>query len=223
MEDLQISRRRILKAAAAAGVLGALVPTVALADQDENDHDDDEHRRTKIRWDIISVDFSTGTVNPGGTASATAQNAAELTLTGAGTFMPNKPNEVTGGGTWTATGDSPEAGSGRYRVTRLISWVEAPGVYPPGLTGPTNIPGVGGDKTRARAGLAKLRVAYEDGNGQKSSGVLTVSCHLAGTSDSVFEGITASKQYVDFWHHVGPSAPPGDAGRTQFNVIDDRD
>jgi hypothetical protein len=75
-----------------------------------------------------------------------------------------------------------------------------------------------------RAGLAKLRVSYSNG----TTGVLTVSCHGAGTPDCVFEGITASMDYEDFWNAEAPDpAPPDvDANRTAFHVVrknDDED
>jgi hypothetical protein len=58
---------------------------------------------TKYRWDIISVDFSTGTLSAGGHASAIANDKSSITLTGTGTFnaASNFGNrDVTGGGTW---------------------------------------------------------------------------------------------------------------------------
>src|SRR5438874_6444926 len=52
--DLQkVTRRQVLKGAAAAGALGALGgPAVVLADKDK-DKDDDEGER--IRWDIVNI------------------------------------------------------------------------------------------------------------------------------------------------------------------------
>ena len=50
MKDVVLSRRQVLKGAGAFGVLGALgIPTEVFANG------------TKVRWDIINVDFSTGT------------------------------------------------------------------------------------------------------------------------------------------------------------------
>ncbi len=56
----------------------------------------------KMRWDIISVDFATGTVSAGGQASARANDGSKITLTGNGTFRsnPGSPQDVTGGGKW---------------------------------------------------------------------------------------------------------------------------
>src|SRR5262249_42164822 len=45
-----------------------------------------------MRWDIISVDFATGTVSAGGVASAFANDGSKITLTGNGTFRTNSGN-----------------------------------------------------------------------------------------------------------------------------------
>ena len=66
------------------------------------------------------------------------------------------------------------------------------------------------------AGLLVVRVAYSDG----SEGTLDVSCHFVGTPDAVFEGVIASKGFVDYWNREEPPAPPGNANRTAFHVID---
>jgi hypothetical protein len=166
---------------------------------------------SRYRWDIISIDFATGTVSAGGIASALANDGSKITLTGSGTFRsnPGNPQEVTGGGTWAAfaPGGAP-AGSGTYRVTRFVSFILAPGTPP--LPNDTI-----GSPADARAGLLVVRIAYSDG----SSGVLIVSCHLVGTPDSVFEGITATKGFVDYWNPEAPPAPPGDANRTVFHIV----
>ena len=49
-----------------------------------------------------------------------------------------------------------------------------------------------------------------------------VSCHLFGSPDCIFEGITLSMRYEDF---MGPESPaPGvDANRTAFHVVRDQD
>src|SRR5712692_4332979 len=56
----------------------------------------------QFRWDIISVDFATGTLSAGGVASARANDGSKITLTGSGTFRPGDKEDVTGGGTWEA-------------------------------------------------------------------------------------------------------------------------
>src|SRR6476660_1704052 len=45
-----------------------------------------------MRWDIISVNFTTSTASPGGTGSAFANDNSEITLTGTGTFRSNSGN-----------------------------------------------------------------------------------------------------------------------------------
>jgi hypothetical protein len=164
----------------------------------------DNHR---MRWDIISIDFGAGTVDEGGMASALAADGSMITLTGSGTFRanPGNPQAVSGGGTWSTTGPA-GTGGGSYSVTGFVDWHLAPGVAPP-------LTNLFADSADARAGLAVLQIAYSDG----SEGVLVVSCHLVGTPDSVFEGITASKGFVDYFNAV-PPAPGVDANRTLFLV-----
>jgi hypothetical protein len=158
-------------------------------------------QNTLMRWDIISVDFVTLTASAGGTASAFANDNSEITLTGTGTFHSNsgKSQAVTGGGTWETS-----TGSGTYEVTGFVSYVVAPGTFP--LT-TDNI----GNSANARAGLAVLKISYSDG----SDGVLIVSCEIAGTPAGVFEGITATKAYVDY---LRPDVP-GNDNRTLFHVL----
>jgi hypothetical protein len=100
-------------------------------------------------------------------------------------------------------------GSGSYTVTGFVSFTLAPGTPPL----PHDNIGNGAD---VRAGLLVVRIAYSDG----SEGTLVVGCHLVGTPDALFEGVTASKGFVDYWNREAPPAPPGDADRTAFHVID---
>src|SRR6266705_6488290 len=53
-----------------------------------------------MRWDIIDVNFATGTLSAGGVASARANDGSNITLTGSGTFCsnPGNPQDVVGGG-----------------------------------------------------------------------------------------------------------------------------
>lgn len=119
-------------------------------------------------------------------ASARAEDGSLIVLMGNGTFTPEKRDDVTGGGTWTTQGRSGEAsGNGTYLVTELLNWQEAPAT-----------------STTDRAGLAALRVRYSNG----SEGILVVSCHLTGTPGSVFEGITASMGYVQYWNREAGSS-----------------
>jgi uncharacterized protein YfaQ (DUF2300 family) len=169
-------------------------------------------RNHHMRWDIISVDFATGTASAGGVASARANDNSKITLTGSGTFRsnPGNPQDVTGGGTWETFGmGGASTGSGMYQVTGFVRFEVAPGTFP---LQHDNI----GNSTDVRAGLLVVRVAYSDG----SEGTLVVSCHLTGTPDAVFEGVTASKGFLDYWNREAPPAPPGDANRTNFHVID---
>src|SRR5205807_4624686 len=86
-----------------------------------------------MRWDIISVNFGTGTVSAGGVASAFANDNSKIMLTGTGTFRsnPRNPQDVTGGGYWTtyAFGGS-VTGSGAYEVTSLVTYVLTPCTFP---------------------------------------------------------------------------------------------
>jgi hypothetical protein len=209
MKDLQITRRQIVKGAAAAGVLGALgLPAAALADEDE--------RGRRVRWDIISIDFTKFCVNPGGPASARSDDGDRITFTGSGTF-PDVRNrcrrDVTGGGTWKIPSSKDSRcfkGNGTYKVVELLSWTPAATKFPLPCD---NI----GDPKDATSGLAKLRVAYSNG----THGVLTVSCNLhvgaEGAPDCIFEGITASMEWEDFWNR---EAPAGNENRTVFHFLD---
>jgi len=205
MEDLRITRRQILKGVGAAGVAGALgAPVTAFADGDEGEG------RGRVRWDLIQI--VDGCVSPGGSSSAQAEGETTIRMTGSGTF-PNVRNRcvrgVTGGGTWTVSSTDARClpGSGHYRVTELLSWTPAPGgQFPPFED---CIPG--GTKATATAGLVLLRIKYDDGR----SGVLTVDCHLPGAPDCMFEGITATREYVDFSHWLG--------GPTVFHFLGKRD
>ncbi len=165
-----------------------------------------------MRWDIVSIDFAAGTVSAGGIASARAFDGSKITLTGTGTFRSNPGNSqaVTGGGTWQtfAPGGAP-LGSGTYEVTGFVTYELAPGTPPPLQDT------IDGTVANNRAGLLVAEIAYSDG----SQGTLTVSCHLVGTPDSVYEGITATKGFVDYTNPEAPPAPPGDANRTLFQVV----
>ena len=119
----------------------------------------------------------------GSSASALAQDDSKITVTGSGTFVLGELDEVTGGGTWeTFDENGNSTGNGTYRVTSLVRFDEGP-PFPP-------------------AGLALLRVAYDDG----SRGVLVVSCHGPGSPDSMAEGIVASKGFVLYWNHIEAAA-----------------
>jgi hypothetical protein len=199
-------------------ILGAalsLLPVLVVADTRDD--------AATIRWDIIHiVTFSSSgnVIAEGGMASALAQNKSMITLTGSGTFTLGDSDDVTGGGTWKTVAPPPESTthSGTYRVTRLIRFDVAPGAQT------SNAKDLIGDGTLAdnRGGLVILRIAYSDG----SKGILVVSCDLpgnpapgpAGSPDTLFEGITASKGFVDYWNRAAP-VPKVDGNRTLFHVL----
>src|SRR5256885_5465550 len=82
-----------------------------------------------MRWDIISVNFGTGTVSAGGVASAFANDNSKITVTGTGTFRsnPGDPQDVTGGGGWaTHASRGSGTGSGTHQVTGLVCYPRAP-------------------------------------------------------------------------------------------------
>ena len=201
MKD-HLSRRQVLKGAAAAGVLGALgVAPPALAEGE------DEGRR--VRWDIINI--ATGCVAPGGEASAHSNDGSKITISGSGTFpfVRNKcRKDVTGGGSWRVQATNPGCfpGSGTFKVTELLSWTTAGG------TPPLPCDNIG---PHASSGLATLRVAYSNGK----TGTLTISCHFVGTPDCVFEGITATMDYEDFWNRDAPTAGV-EGNRTTFHILE---
>jgi len=173
---------------------------------------------TRMQWDIVSLNFATSTLTPGGHASAFATgsggtaHAGKITVTGHGTFRSNsgKPQDVTGGGTWqTFDAAGVSNGSGTYNVTGFVDFDVAPGSLPANFTDNTGV------KADVRSGLAVFKVAYSDG----SDGTLTVSCDLpVGSPPTLFEGITATKGYVDYWER-DPAVANVDANRTNFHVL----
>ena len=62
-------------------------------------------------------------------------------------------------------------------------------------------------------GLAVLRITYSDGE----RGILVISCTGATAPASMFEGITATKQYIDYKSNV-PAVPGVDGNRTLFHI-----
>ena len=170
----------------------------------------------KMRWDIISLDAATVTISEGGHASAFATTSggttpsAKITVTGHGTFRSNSgnPQDVTGGGTWqTFDAVGNPTGNGTYEVTGLVDFHLAPGFLPAAVTDTIG--------TDPHSGLVTLRVGYSDG----TDGVLIVSCDLPGNlQPDIFEGVTASKGYVDYWQR-DPAVAGVDANRTEFHQL----
>jgi hypothetical protein len=126
---------------------------------------------TRFKWGINS-------------ASAQAVDNSSITLTGTGTFAPDDPDEVTGGGTWAVS----TGGSGMFQVTGLVR-----------LDLTERVSG-----SSERGGVVFLRVAYSDG----SRGILTINCAFPGTHDNVAEGSTASKGFVDYFNLQFALTPP---------------
>src|SRR5690242_13061911 len=149
---------------------------------------------TKLRWDLISLQFrapsAPNIISPGGFDSAVANDSAgmprlRIKLTGSGTFTQWDPTDVTGGGDYVIT--TPQGAvvdSGSYTVTQLISWVfDSPQL-------PVNVNNItGGAAEDFRNGLAVFRIAFSDG----SKGVLIVSCAGPGASEEPYEGISVIK------------------------------
>ena len=168
-----------------------------------------EVRAQTAQWDIISVSFSpTGNTNsPGGVASALAADGSQISVTGEGTFVVEKPTMVTGGGIWlTRDPLGSVTGFGTYQVTEVLTLSEAPGTLPPTTIDNT------GKIADFRGGMAVLRITYSDG----SKGVLTVNCHSPVGGPLIPEGISATKGFVDYFYIVPPVAGV-DGNRTSFH------
>ncbi len=170
-------------------------------------------RHPTVRWDIVKRDFSTDppAADPGGIASARANDGSKITVTSTGTFRdkPGNPH-ADGGGTWTTFApDGSVTGSGTYEVTGVVQFQAAPGSPGPEID---RI----GDPAERSAGFLILTIEYSDGE----EGTLVVSCRLQGvpaSPASVFEGITASKGFVDYWNREAP-VPGIDGNRTLFHI-----
>ena len=160
-----------------------------------------------VRWDLVTITITNGTVAPGGTASAQAQDGSTIFMTGSGTFVAPSKNgnsfgsngSAKGGGTWTITG--PHASAGTYEVVGLVRWEREPGHHLPPIITNDAI-----DEGEPSSGLAVLRIEYSDGE----RGILVVSCNLPPPRADMFEGITATKGVVDYKMPV--------AGFTLFHV-----
>jgi len=168
-----------------------------------------------VRWDIVSLNFSTTplTVSAGGVAFASARNPSTLKvqLTGAGTFVApasgGPSGAATGGGTWETFSGTTSTGSGTYRVTGLASWEFANSQTPGSLN--DNI----GNQAQAANGTAVLRIEYSDG----SEGTLGIGCHGPGAPGGIVEGVVATKGFVTYWD-AEPPAGGVDKNRTLSHV-----
>ena len=168
--------------------------------QGEGDH---------VRWDIIHMNPATtpATLTPGGVAFASTRNPSSLSikLTGSGTFSPDDPEEVTGGGTWETFSGTMSTGSGTYDVKKLVSWQFAR----PGLGSFIDLI----DDGTSANGNAVLRIHYSDGG----EGVLGIGCEGPGPNIGIVEGVIATKDHMTYWD---AQAPVGgvDANRTLFHI-----
>jgi len=136
-----------------------------------------------------------------------------ITMTGTGTFVApaggaGSNASATGGGTWeTFDAAGASAGSGMYWVTGLVRWDREPtGALPPFVGDAI------GNPDERSAGLAVLRIQYDDG----SRGILVVNCTLPGSPATIPEGISATKGFVDYFDVQLPAGV--DANRTVFHV-----
>jgi hypothetical protein len=78
-------------------------------------------------------------------------------------------------------------------VTGVVRFEEAPGtLLGTGLTDTID------DLENTHAGLLILSILYSDGE----RGILVLSCTLVGTPSIVYEGVTASKGFVNFFTPV---------------------
>lgn len=169
-----------------------------------------------VQWDIISLVFAPGPVaSSGGIASARAVDSSMITMTGTGTFVApaggaGSNASATGGGTWeTFDADGIFVGSGMYWVTGLVRWDREPtGALPPGVGDAI------GNPDERSAGLAVLRIQYDDG----SRGILVVNCTLPGSPATIPEGISATKGFVDYFDVQLPAMPFENENRTIFHV-----
>jgi hypothetical protein len=165
---------------------------------------------TTYRWDITSLTSQNGvpTISAGGADYALAADLTSIQMRGHGTFGGGAA--PTGGGTWTiANLGGATIASGTFTVTALVQFVPANGSLTPAAVDKI------GNKADARSGLAVLRISYSDG----STGTLTISCHLpVKSSGLIFEGMTATKSFADFYNRV-PPVPGVNANRTIFHVL----
>src|SRR5258708_18793943 len=111
----------------------------------------------RLRWDIITLTIGSAiTIDPGGLASARANDGSRITVSGAGTLRASGQSQsVTGGGSWdTRDSDGNVTGAGTYEVRKLVKFDVAPGTLP----GPPQVTDNIGDTADARSGLLILSV-----------------------------------------------------------------
>ena len=117
-------------------------------------------------------------------AHSLAEDGSQISFRGTGTFQPDDPEAVTGGGTWeTRDSGGNVTGSGSWQPTHLVKWNLGPGAV---------------SNPAVKGGLAFFQIKYNDG----ARGILAVSCFLPGAPPSVSEGIIASKDFILYGGHV---------------------
>ena len=203
-KTMKIERRRFTGFAVAALMIMATI-SFAFDKADKAAH---------VRWDIISLVFSTTpfTVNSGGVAFAKTDDGSTIKLTGSGTFVApagrhGRSGAATGEGTWETFGPTgTPTGSGNYVVVGLVRFELA------NFGTPVFIDNVG-DINEAANGTANVEVEFDDG----SRGILGIGCHGPGAPPGIDEGVITTKGFVTYWNAQNP-APGVDANRTAFHV-----
>ncbi len=189
MATPRLTRRQVLIGAGAAGALGALAPTAALAG--------DNGRGKLIRWDLVQVGPG-GVVLAGGTDDGQDSATKDMVhLTGSGQAEPAN-REAAGGGTFVHQHrDGTAVAHGVYLVTGFKSFQNAGG----SLAGTGLKDGIG-EIQETTAGILSLNVHLVPSSGASLDGVLTVNCALPPVS-SIEEGITLSVGPFHFTQHGG--------------------
>jgi hypothetical protein len=167
---------------------------------------------TIVRWDLISVDFTTTppTLKPGGVARASIDADNKIEFTGVGFFLALPSGEptdlVTGGGTWKTSGPLGGA-NGTYEVVELLNWQ---GIQNPNSPVFTDVIDT---RLLESGGNAILRIRYSDG----SEGILGIGCSQADSIEGILEGVIATKGYLTYWNREAPTAGV-DGDRTLFHI-----
>ncbi len=191
----QVTRRQVLIGAGAVGVLGALAPTAALAE--------DNGGGKLVRWDLPQFAGPGGSlIFAGGTDEGRDSSSGDLVrLTGSGQAEPGE-HEAAGGGTFVhlASDGTTERAHGFYLVTGFNSFRKPGGT----LAGIPLTDGIGelGDTS---GGILSLKVHLFASSGAQAEGVLTVDCSLPSGRPGIVEGITLSVPAfnLNFTQHGG--------------------
>jgi hypothetical protein len=177
----QVTRRQLLIGAGAVGTLSPLlVPGAVLAREDKRGAPPG-----LVRWDTVNV-TETGVVLPCG--SDVAQDAASgdmVTISGSGQAEPTT-EEAAGGGSFLHQSKSgKEVAHGFFFVTRFQSFRNAGGT----LVG-AGVQDAIGELDDTTGGVLVMDVHLVPASGAAHDGVLTVFCHLPGTSGDIKEGVS---------------------------------